>query len=138
MPELVRDFLDPAEFFRQVKTICGIDFFCGVPDSLLKGIFSSFFITQCTLIRFRFLCVCDKKCSVLSSYYYREWRFCYWSCLRFLYGHWTTIVSLFTSNSSSFYLDMFRFIFRILVLEILLIQSCLLLHLVFIVYQCYY
>ncbi|CAF1634813.1 unnamed protein product [Adineta ricciae] len=36
MPELVRDFLDPGEFFRQVKTICGIDFFCGVPDSLLK------------------------------------------------------------------------------------------------------
>lgn len=37
MPELVRDFLDPGEFFRQVKSICGIDFFCGVPDSLLKG-----------------------------------------------------------------------------------------------------
>ncbi len=37
MPELVRDFLDPAEFFQQVKTICGIDFYCGVPDSLLKG-----------------------------------------------------------------------------------------------------
>lgn len=37
MPELVRDFLDPGEFFQQVKTICGIDFFCGVPDSLLKG-----------------------------------------------------------------------------------------------------
>lgn len=37
MPELVRDFLDPAEFFQQVKSICGIDFFCGVPDSLLKG-----------------------------------------------------------------------------------------------------
>ena len=37
MPELVRDFLDPAEFYRQVRTICGIDFFCGVPDSLLKG-----------------------------------------------------------------------------------------------------
>jgi len=36
MPELVRDFLDPAEFFQQVKTICGIDFYCGVPDSLLK------------------------------------------------------------------------------------------------------
>ncbi|CAF0945337.1 unnamed protein product [Didymodactylos carnosus] len=35
MPELVRDFLDPAEFFRQIKSI-GIDFFCGVPDSLLK------------------------------------------------------------------------------------------------------
>jgi phosphonopyruvate decarboxylase len=39
MPELVRDFLDPAEFFQQMKTICGIDFFCGVPDSLLKGIY---------------------------------------------------------------------------------------------------
>ncbi|CAF1137367.1 unnamed protein product [Adineta steineri] len=36
MPELVRDFLDPAEFYKQVKTICGIDHFCGVPDSLLK------------------------------------------------------------------------------------------------------
>ncbi len=40
MPELVRDFLDPGEFFKQVKTICGIEFFCGVPDSLLKGKFS--------------------------------------------------------------------------------------------------
>jgi hypothetical protein len=39
MPELVRDFLDPGEFFHQMKTICGIGFFCGVPDSLLKGIF---------------------------------------------------------------------------------------------------
>ncbi len=39
MPELVRDFLDPAEFFQQVKNICGIGFYCGVPDSLLKGIF---------------------------------------------------------------------------------------------------
>lgn len=37
MPELVRDFLDPGEFFNQVKNICGIEFFCGVPDSLLKG-----------------------------------------------------------------------------------------------------
>ncbi len=39
MPELVRDFLDPGEFFQQVKNICGIDFYCGVPDSLLKGRF---------------------------------------------------------------------------------------------------
>jgi hypothetical protein len=31
MPELVRDFLDPGEFFQQVKS--------GVPDSLLKGMF---------------------------------------------------------------------------------------------------
>ncbi|CAF1322456.1 unnamed protein product [Rotaria sordida] len=38
MPQLVRDFLDPAEFYQQIKTICGINFFCGVPDSLLKGI----------------------------------------------------------------------------------------------------
>ncbi|CAF5041716.1 unnamed protein product [Rotaria sp. Silwood1] len=36
MPELVRDFLDPAKFYQQIKTICGINFFCGVPDSLLK------------------------------------------------------------------------------------------------------
>lgn len=36
MPELVRDFLDPAEFYQQVKAVCGIDFYCGVPDSLLK------------------------------------------------------------------------------------------------------
>jgi len=42
MPELVRDFLDPAEFYRQLKTICGIEFFCGVPDSLLKGRFIKF------------------------------------------------------------------------------------------------
>lgn len=33
--ELVRDFLDPADFYRQVNKV-GIDFFCGVPDSLLK------------------------------------------------------------------------------------------------------
>jgi len=33
--ELVRDFLDPAEFHSAVKKE-GIDFFCGVPDSLLK------------------------------------------------------------------------------------------------------
>jgi hypothetical protein len=35
--ELIRDFLDPAEFFKAVQRIGGIDFFCGVPDSLLKG-----------------------------------------------------------------------------------------------------
>lgn len=35
MTELVRDFLDPADFYRAVKNI-GIEFFCGVPDSLLK------------------------------------------------------------------------------------------------------
>lgn len=34
--ELVRDFLDPAHFYRSVRNI-GIDFFCGVPDSLLKN-----------------------------------------------------------------------------------------------------
>eukprot|EP00126_Sphaerothecum_destruens_P007336 Sdes_comp19804_c0_seq1m11926 len=33
--ELVRDFLDPAEFYDSVKRH-GIDFFTGVPDSLLK------------------------------------------------------------------------------------------------------
>jgi len=33
--ELVRDFLDPADFHRAVRKQ-GIDFFCGVPDSLLK------------------------------------------------------------------------------------------------------
>lgn len=36
LTELVRDFLDPAAFFRAIKGI-GIDYFCGVPDSLLKG-----------------------------------------------------------------------------------------------------
>lgn len=35
MTELVRDFLDPSEFFRLLKNI-DINFFCGVPDSLLK------------------------------------------------------------------------------------------------------
>ncbi|XP_013388475.1 uncharacterized protein LOC106157387, partial [Lingula anatina] len=35
MTELVRDFLDPAQFYQAVKNI-GVDFFCGVPDSLLK------------------------------------------------------------------------------------------------------
>jgi len=33
--ELVRDFLDPSDFHAAVKRQ-GIDFFCGVPDSLLK------------------------------------------------------------------------------------------------------
>jgi len=33
--ELVRDFLDPKEFYNHVRAH-GIDFFCGVPDSLLK------------------------------------------------------------------------------------------------------
>lgn len=37
MTELIRDFLDPAEFFKSVQSISEIDFFCGVPDSLLKG-----------------------------------------------------------------------------------------------------
>lgn len=36
MTELVRDFLDPGDFYRAVRDI-GISFFCGVPDSLLKG-----------------------------------------------------------------------------------------------------
>lgn len=35
MLELVRDFLDPADFFRSLTNV-GVDFFCGVPDSLLK------------------------------------------------------------------------------------------------------
>ena len=35
MTELIRDFLDPAEFYQAVRRI-GVDFFCGVPDSLLK------------------------------------------------------------------------------------------------------
>jgi len=33
--ELLRDFLDPKEFHEAVKRQ-GVDFFCGVPDSLLK------------------------------------------------------------------------------------------------------
>jgi len=36
LTELVRDFLDPAAFYGAVKRI-GIDFYTGVPDSLLKG-----------------------------------------------------------------------------------------------------
>lgn len=35
LTELVRDFLDPAEFYNILRKI-DIDFFCGVPDSLLK------------------------------------------------------------------------------------------------------
>lgn len=35
MTELVRDFLEPGDFYRAVRDI-GISFFCGVPDSLLK------------------------------------------------------------------------------------------------------
>jgi phosphonopyruvate decarboxylase len=35
MTELIRDFLDPAEFYQAITNI-GINFFTGVPDSLLK------------------------------------------------------------------------------------------------------
>jgi hypothetical protein len=71
MPELVRDFLDPGEFFQQLKNICGIGFYCGVPDSLLKGIYFEYLIKY-LCIRFRFLCLCDKKRSVYPSYYYSK------------------------------------------------------------------
>lgn len=37
MTELIRDFLDPAQFYESLRKV-GIDFFCGVPDSLLKDI----------------------------------------------------------------------------------------------------
>ena len=36
LTELVRDFLDPGAFYEAVRNV-GIDFFTGVPDSLLKG-----------------------------------------------------------------------------------------------------
>lgn len=36
MSELVRDFLDPAEFYKALNDI-DINHFYGVPDSLLKG-----------------------------------------------------------------------------------------------------
>lgn len=36
LTELVRDFLQPDEFYKSCLNI-GVDFFCGVPDSLLKG-----------------------------------------------------------------------------------------------------
>ncbi len=36
MTELLRDFLDPAEFYEACRKIAGVEFFCGVPDSLLK------------------------------------------------------------------------------------------------------
>jgi len=36
MTELIRDFLSPALFYKRLADI-DIDFFCGVPDSLLKG-----------------------------------------------------------------------------------------------------
>ncbi|KAK7874498.1 hypothetical protein R5R35_001582 [Gryllus longicercus] len=35
LTELVRDFLNPADFYNALRNI-GINFFCGVPDSLLK------------------------------------------------------------------------------------------------------
>ncbi|XP_052713512.1 phosphonopyruvate decarboxylase-like isoform X1 [Crassostrea angulata] len=35
LTELVRDFLQPDEFYKSCLNI-GVDFFCGVPDSLLK------------------------------------------------------------------------------------------------------
>ncbi|PSN30741.1 hypothetical protein C0J52_21645 [Blattella germanica] len=44
MTELVRDFLDPGDFYREIKNI-GISFFCGVPDSLLKD-FCSYVATN--------------------------------------------------------------------------------------------
>jgi phosphonopyruvate decarboxylase len=36
MTELIRDFLDPADFFNACQKIANIGFYCGVPDSLLK------------------------------------------------------------------------------------------------------
>nr|CAD7264349.1 unnamed protein product [Timema shepardi] len=44
LTELVRDFLDPADFYRALQNI-GIEFFCGVPDSLLKD-FCAFVTTN--------------------------------------------------------------------------------------------
>lgn len=41
MTELVRDFIDPREFCLYLKSI-GVDFYTGVPDSLLKDICSCF------------------------------------------------------------------------------------------------
>ena len=41
LTELVRDFLDPSVFYQQLKKK-DIDFFCGVPDSLLKGTLKMF------------------------------------------------------------------------------------------------
>lgn len=38
--ELVRDFLNPEEFYNACNGV-GIDYFTGVPDSLLKGLVSS-------------------------------------------------------------------------------------------------
>jgi len=35
LTETIRDFLDPAEFYNLLKSR-GMDFYCGVPDSLLK------------------------------------------------------------------------------------------------------
>lgn len=99
MPELVRDFLDPADFYQQVKAVCGIDFYCGVPDSLLKGKPKERERERKKPslnlpIRFRFLCLCHTKRSVDSSYHYSEWRFSCWTCLWFVHGHRSTLVSL--------------------------------------------
>lgn len=35
MTELIRNFLEPAQFYQALRNI-GVDFYCGVPDSLLK------------------------------------------------------------------------------------------------------
>ena len=46
MTELIRDFLDPAEFYKSIQKI-GVNFFCGVPDSLLKD-FCAYVTTNST------------------------------------------------------------------------------------------
>lgn len=46
MTELVRDFLEPSDFYKAVKEI-GIDFYTGVPDSLLKGTKKYIFCILC-------------------------------------------------------------------------------------------
>ncbi|XP_063239684.1 phosphonopyruvate decarboxylase-like [Bacillus rossius redtenbacheri] len=44
LTELIRDFLNPSEFYQALRNI-DIEFFCGVPDSLLKDFCA--FVTHC-------------------------------------------------------------------------------------------
>ena len=48
MTELEKDTLSPNVFYNLLHKV-GVDFFCGVPDSLLKGWFTSIFYCCSTL-----------------------------------------------------------------------------------------
>jgi hypothetical protein len=113
MTELIRDFLDPADFYKAVQAI-DIDFFCGVPDSLLKGIKICFLLLlyvvyvllffnnnsnnllHYTMIICRFLRLCDSERAKREACYNGERRQRDRHGCRLSHGHWPKSASLFT------------------------------------------